>query len=239
MKYIILINLIFSLFISNVTAANNFNFSNEELAEIQKKNKEAIEQALGAYKKKVPSNVDLSKIPQPKAKFNGSLDGVMPYFNANFGEGIESSLDPKAKLKLFVSLSVPSESLNKYIQEADKLGRNNISIVLMGLKEGTTMSETVAYIGKLTKGYNVSVEIDPPSFERFGISLVPALVVYYDDPMHEAKCAINGRSEQSKALEYWEGKAGDVSISYAIEKMLDNPKTKFKGFLEGLQVKAL
>lgn len=82
-----------------------------------------------------------------------------------------------------MSLSVPKESLKKYIQEANKIGRNNISIVLRGLKEGSTMSETVAYIGSLTKGYNVSVEIDPPSFERFDISLVPAIVVYYDDPM--------------------------------------------------------
>nr|WP_269471174.1 type-F conjugative transfer system pilin assembly protein TrbC [Thiomicrorhabdus aquaedulcis] len=147
---------------------------------------------------------------------------------------VDVSQAPRAKLKLFISFSMSDASIASYIKEANRLGRDNVSLVVNGLKKGTSMKETSSYISTLTKGQNVSVEIDPPSFERFRIKSVPALVVYHDDPMYEAKCAISGQTEELTVLEEWEGTLGDVSIAYSIDKLLDSNESKFKAYLEGL-----
>lgn len=138
----------------------------------------------------------------------------------------------RPKLKLFLSFSVPEASIKKYIKEADKLGRDNISIVILGMKKGTkSLVDTMRYVSELTKGKSVSFEIDPPSFERFGITKVPALVAYQDDPAYEMKCA-TAKTEKDMPEEHFEGVYGDVSIQYSLTRMAYDRNSQFKTALQ-------
>jgi type-F conjugative transfer system pilin assembly protein TrbC len=207
--------------------------SQQDLDKIKVQNAEAMSKALSSYKQSKPSNLNLGNIPAPQAKLTGSFSQKAVEYSAAINK-IDPMATPKSKAKLFISLSMPIASIESYIKEADKLGRENISLSIIGFKKGATMRQTAAYLGSLTKGYNVSVEIDPPSFERFNIQTVPSLVIYFDDPLFEAKCAVGHQPDKMSALEKWEGTVGDVSIGYSIDALLDNPDSKFKGYLESL-----
>lgn len=210
--------------------------SQQELDNVKKSNQELIDKAMAGYKKGSHSTINLGNIPKPQVQWTGSISKDITALNNNLKD-IDLSMKPKSKLKLFVSFSVPEESLKRYVNEAAKIGRDNITLVMIGLKKDSSMRQTSSAIGQLTKGHDVAVDIDPPSFERFGIKQVPALVAYYDDPLYEAKCAVSGQPEKMSVMEHWEGTYGDVSIQYSIDKLLDNPESEFKPLLEPLLVK--
>lgn len=215
---------------SGMVMANNI--SQDDLDSIKNSNIMEMKKATEAYKKSKPSNLNLGNLPTPLTQLNGSFSQKAAEFNSGIN-GIDPLKPIESKMKLFISFSMDDESIKKYVQDAHRIGRDNISLSLIGLKNGTSMRETSSYIGKLTKGYNVSVEIDPPSFERFNIKTVPALVVYHDDPMYEAMCATGAQPEKdSKVLEKWSGTVGDVSIAYSIEHLLESSSNEFKGYLE-------
>lgn len=177
---------------------------------------------------------DLSKLPVPKIKYNGNLaSSSIQIANKNFGGNLSEA--PKKKMKVFISFSMPQGSLNRIVQQAYLIGRDSISLAINGLdKESKTFPETVKKIQELNKGTNVVIDIDPTAFERFGVKKVPAIVVYNDDPMYEAKCAVKGDLEKSqKVSEKFLGVYGDVSIDYALEYFLkNNPDADFEVFLK-------
>lgn len=228
MKKIFMAGIYLTIF-SGMAVANNI--SEDDLEAIKKNNSSQMTQAMEAYKKSQPSSLNLGNLPKPLIDINGSFNQRTKNFSLS-ADKIDPLKPIESKMKLFISFSMNDESIKKYVQEAHRIGRDNISLSLIGLKNGTSMRETSAYIGKLTKGYNVSVEIDPPAFERFDIKTVPALVVYHDDPIYEAMCATGVQPEKdSKVLEKWIGTAGDVSIAYSIEHLLEAPSNEFKGYL--------
>lgn len=76
--------------------------------------------------------------------------------------------------QVFVSFSMPEQLLVETLRDCARL---SIPATLNGLHHNSMM-ETVAQITHLTKEVpNVSIQIDPTAFERFGITQVPALVV--------------------------------------------------------------
>ncbi|GAB6071515.1 type-F conjugative transfer system pilin assembly protein TrbC [Thiomicrorhabdus hydrogeniphila] len=201
-----------------------------DLDKIKAQNAEALKKAQSAYEKAKPSQLNLGAIPTPQARLKGGFATSAENYGKQL-KGLSTVKNPTNKLNLFISFSMPESSIKKYIKEAAKLGRENITLTLIGLKQGLGMKDTSAVIGQLTKGVDVVVEINPPAFERFNITTVPTLVVYYNDPLYEAKCA-TGQQPEKKDIEHYEGVIGDVSISYALEKMLDKPDSQFKGYLQ-------
>ncbi len=76
--------------------------------------------------------------------------------------------------RVFVSFSMPDTLLEQTLSEAQKL---NVTAVLNGLVDDD-FRKTFSKIFELSKKYpSLSFQIDPPSFEKFHIHSVPALVV--------------------------------------------------------------
>lgn len=205
----------------------------EEIQALKEKNQQHMEQANQAYQHSKPSTINLANLPEPNIPVTGSFTQKIRKMGEQLSQ-IGPLEEPKPKLKLFISFSMSELAIKKHIEQANTLGRDNITLVLRGLKKDNDMRQTSSVIGELTRGKDVVVEIDPPSYERFNIKQVPAFVVYYDDPMYQAKCAVSGNTEKSEELERWEGVYGDVTIDYAIDHMLYRTQSEFKGYLEGL-----
>ena len=75
--------------------------------------------------------------------------------------------------RVFVSFSMPEQLLQETISYAAK---HQIPVVLNGFYHDS-MQETAVKIFELSKRIpNLSLQIDPPAFERYGIKQVPALV---------------------------------------------------------------
>lgn len=189
-----------------------------------------IDKAMAAYQSMKSDKSSILNLGElPKANTQIAIPSIQSIVDASKKSKQEMTVNPKQKLKLFVSFSMPELALKKYIHEADKIGRDNIEIVLRGNKKGLKLQGTVNYIGQLTKGKDVDFQIDPPSFERFGVTQVPTLVAYVDDPALKASCDTTKGKE--KAPEHFEGVLGGVSIKYALENMIDRPNTQFRELL--------
>ena len=75
--------------------------------------------------------------------------------------------------RVFVSFSMPERLLQETVLDAAK---HQIPVVLNGFYHDS-MQETAVKIFELSKRIpNLSLQIDPPAFERYGIKQVPALV---------------------------------------------------------------
>lgn len=172
--------------------------------------------------KSLPSpGINLENLP----KANPGLPSINTSQISKAWELLSNKADePKVKVKVFISFSMNDESLKRIIDQADLIGREQISLSLIGLKELSNWQLTLSKISDLTAGKDVVIEVDPNGFEKYGISQVPAIVLYRDDPVEEARCAIEGDKEKLKHLQSYIGVYGDVSIEYALDHLL---KTEF------------
>jgi len=104
-----------------------------------------------------------------------------------------------SRLLIFISFSMPKESLKALARQAKKAGG---TLVLRGLVDDSlkkTLASVIEILGADDLG---DLSIDPMAFRTFGIHAVPAMVV--------------AASSQKFDVIY-----GDVSLSYALKKMVD------------------
>ena len=146
-----------------------------------------------------------------------NLKSIKPLVNSDFSDEIKSdnvSLDSSssmispdspltiptsAQLLIFISFSMPEESLKALAKQAKKVGG---VLVLRGLVDNSvkkTLAKIVAVFGKEELN---GLTIDPLGFQDFGIKAVPAIVV----------------TESSKKFDII---YGDVSLYYALKKVVD------------------
>jgi type-F conjugative transfer system pilin assembly protein TrbC len=87
------------------------------------------------------------------------------------GMNLKSQKDEKslAQLLIFVSSTMPQESIKVLGQQAQKIGAH---IVFRGLVGGT-FPKTQSYM----KDLGVTVEIDPPKFEDYKVTVVPTFIL--------------------------------------------------------------
>lgn len=79
------------------------------------------------------------------------------------------SKNSSTKFYIFVSASMPQESLKALGREAQKIGAH---VVFRGLV-GETFPATQAYM----KDLNIAAEIDPPKFDDFQVTVVPTFIL--------------------------------------------------------------
>lgn len=108
---------------------------------------------------------------------------------------------------IFVSFSMPDESLKGWLREANII---NAPVIVRGFINNS-FKDTINKIGILTTDNHGGVQIDPMLFERFHVDKVPAVIVVKDpDCMPGMSCTLD------YAVVY-----GDVTLSYALKKIGD------------------
>jgi conjugal transfer pilus assembly protein TrbC len=108
---------------------------------------------------------------------------------------------------IFVSFSMPDESLKGWLREANMV---NASVIVRGFVNNS-FKDTINKIGALTKNNHSGVQIDPTLFQQFHVEKVPAVVV-----VKEPNC-ITGMS----CIFDYDIIYGDVQLSYALKKIVD------------------
>lgn len=222
-----------ALCFSAMAFANDASVTDDALAKARESAQSALAKVKPVESTEPVTKIDLSKIPAPLVKYNGDLVSSSVKV-AGYGQNQPmTSTEPQKKLQVFISFSMPKESIQRYIEQANLLGRDNIELTIIGLDESNSLQKTAFRIGQITKGKNVEINIDPNAFERFGINQVPALVVYKDDPIYAATCAIQGEQEKVKDMERFLSVYGDVSVDYALDHLLKHNKdSEFSGYME-------
>ena len=97
---------------------------------------------------------------------------------------------PTARIYLFLSSSVPDETVRAYISTIAHAERDEIVPVLRGLVKGRDFQASAGYFNRILqeepdcrdtretkcRRYQVPIRIDPLLFDRYGITRVPTLV---------------------------------------------------------------
>lgn len=74
---------------------------------------------------------------------------------------------------VFISFSIPETSLKQWLSQANKIGA---PVVLRGFVNNS-FKETAADLQAVIGNTRTGVQIDPPSFEKYHITQVPAVVM--------------------------------------------------------------
>jgi type-F conjugative transfer system pilin assembly protein TrbC len=142
------------------------------------------------------------------------------------------SLAGNSYIYIFVSASMPEETIRAYVKDTALLKEHNIFIAFRGMVGNPPkIKETSKYIKKILqkdagcqgkcKRYNVRFAVDPVLFENYKVTEVPTFV--YD---RQVKNRDAGRKKEIKnESEYYKLK-GDVSLEYALEIFRRETKEK-------------
>ena len=110
--------------------------------------------------------------------------------------GQVGSLAAGEKIYLFISSSVPDETVHAYIAALDRAGDPNLSLVMRGFVGGIARAQAKkgqSYFGSILKKeldcprtqtpcerYQVAIRLKPSLFTRYGITKVPAVIYKHD-----------------------------------------------------------
>jgi type-F conjugative transfer system pilin assembly protein TrbC len=209
-----------------------------EIKGIDNNNDEATRRA-SAVAKKFYSEQYQSRLNKEMARIKTDLFAMGEKENSEIVypdtiKALEQSLGPGSYLYIFISSSLPENTIRAYVQDTALLKEQNIMIILRGMiGQPAKLKETAKYIKKIIqkdpecekkcKVYKVRFAIDPGLFEKYNITEVPAFV--YDQNVKTMRQNIGNKKEDKSAGEFYKLK-GDVSIEYALEIFRRETKEK-------------
>lgn len=142
------------------------------------------------------------------------------------------------RIYIFVSSSVPRQTLRNYAVDLDKLRDPGISMVMRGFVGGMKyVKPTLEFVTKTIvkdescdaakekcETYSVNIGIDPMLFRRYRITQVPA-VVYVKGLSVVDQAMSEGISNNAKASDFYVV-YGDASLDYVLERIHKETKSK-------------
>jgi type-F conjugative transfer system pilin assembly protein TrbC len=146
----------------------------------------------------------------------------------------EHSLSKGSYLYIFISSSMPKNTIRAYAQDVALLKEQNIIIVLRGMiGQPAKLKETAKYIQNIIKKdpecerkcklSKARFSIDPKLFEKYNITDVPVFV--YDWKVKTMEPGVGRETGNKTGSEYLKLK-GDVSLEYALEIFRRETKEK-------------
>lgn len=110
------------------------------------------------------------------------------------------------EMMIFVSFSMPRESLLRIVEQSERTGAR---LIFRGFY-GDKMTDMAARIGALLGKHHVEAVIHPPAFSQFKVTQVPALVLAQSDAGDQLD---SGCAQPDRYVKV----TGDVSQDYALE----------------------
>ena len=168
---------------------------------------------------RMPTPEELGRVPLPSVR-PGALPVPSPSAQTpdlaamarGFREQVDQSVtDSPLKLGpgllVFVSFSLPEPTLQRLIDQA---ARVRATLILRGLIDGS-MQTTALRVRELIGQRKVGFQIDPPLFDRYGITVAPTFVVVSGTDAEACQGTACGKTDKFAAV------SGDVSVDYALE----------------------
>jgi len=191
--------------------------------------KEGMKAAQEAYQTFQSDNI--------QAKIKEEKDSLL---NNEFKEVLESKdiealkkLGDGERIYIFISSSIPVETIRNYIKTIDAVNDPRICLVMRGfIGDVTDMKKTLTYIRSLLmknpacndmtcQVFKSEVLIDPMLFRLYDVKAVPSIVyaknVFITDPEKS-----EGSLSNADGLKI----SGDISLQYALEKMAEKTESQ-------------
>jgi conjugal transfer pilus assembly protein TrbC len=148
---------------------------------------------------------ELRNLPQPAASAP-DLASFAPVHRPSVPRG--NAANPEVpELMVFVSFSLPRETLRRIVHQSERSGA---VLILRGLK-GHSLTQTGEEIARLVGERNVTILIHPPAFQQFQVRQVPSLVLARSGSA--AKIAEDGCAPAASFIRI----DGDVGQDYALD----------------------
>jgi type-F conjugative transfer system pilin assembly protein TrbC len=139
-------------------------------------------------------------------------------------------LPANERIYIFISSSIPRETLRNYVRDVARLKEPNVKLVMRGLIGGVKyIKPTMRFVsGILLKNpscapentrcerYAAGVNVDPLLFRRYGIREVPAIVYARNVSVLDAEMS-EGMERNVKSGDYYVIH-GDVALGYALDR---------------------
>lgn len=123
----------------------------------------------------------------------------------------DSNTKKMSSILIFVSFSMPTQSLEAYLRDAKKI---HASVVIRGLIDNS-FQKTYRVIADLVKtSGGDGVELNPIWFKRFGVQVVPAIVVVPEG----SPCFKNDTCKKESDFDIM---TGDITLSSALKIIRD------------------
>ena len=149
---------------------------------------------------RVPSP-DLSALPRPATTTADPAD-----LARQFRQQPIQTKPATPEMMIFVSFSMPRESLRRIVEQSETTGAR---LIFRGFA-GDKMTDMAARIGALLGQHRVEAVIHPPAFTQFKVDQVPALVLAQSDAGNQLD---SGCAQPERYVKV----TGDVSQDYALE----------------------
>ncbi len=206
-----------------------------DMAALENKNEDAAKRADEAakqfYSEKYQNklNKEMERIKTETFKM-GDKENKEMYSDSN--NKPKYSLAGNSYIYIFVSASMPEETIRAYVKDTALLKEHNIFIAFRGmLGNPPKIKETSKYIKKILqkdagcqgkcKRYKVRFAVDPILFENYKVTEMPTFV--YDRLVKNRD--VGRKKEIKNESEYYKLK-GDVSLEYALEIFRRETKAK-------------
>ena len=174
-----------------------------------------------AFQKKCNAEVERLKATIFKDQIEGARKAYSELPDGEtYGTG---TLPLNERIYVFISSSMPEQTLKNYVNALDRLRDSNIEMVMRGFVGGIKkIAPTQKFIQKIVlkpdgSVYSVSIIIDPILFSKYGVGRVPCVV--YDRSV-AADIHADADSD-SYYLMY-----GDASLEYAIERIQEESQSE-------------
>lgn len=172
--------------------------------------RQRMEEALGSGKLPkdfgAPSVPKVESLPKPEAK-QADIAKIAEGYRQFPATSNRPSASDSPELMIFVSFSMPRESLERIVIQSEKSGA---VLVLRGFK-GNSMARMGEDIAKLIGKRNVTAIIHPPAFTQFKVTQVPALVLA--KPSQATRIGTDGCAAPTSYIKV----DGDVTQDYALD----------------------
>jgi conjugal transfer pilus assembly protein TrbC len=114
-------------------------------------------------------------------------------------------------LLIFVSFSLPKESLKLWAEQASRLG---CPLLMRGFVDNDLTKTTVKTQFLFGTEANVEVSIDPEKFQKFNIDVVPAVVI-----VESEKTGLEKESPNDNVVPPFDVVYGDTSLEEALNRI--------------------
>jgi len=150
----------------------------------------------------------------------------------------KGKLLPTERIYIFISSSIPIQTLRNYALALDRLGDPNIVMVMRGFVDGMKhIKPTIKFVGGILRKdpscdmtkqkcetFRADFQIDPLLFRRYQIAKVPAVVYATDVNVMDVQMS-EGLESNTEVSDYYV-LYGDASLEYVLDTIHKGTKSK-------------
>ena len=186
--------------------------NNEDYEVYAKKQQEKAKVLIAPYKAEIAELIKSVKTRQLHSGIKSGAASKCPYLEKNTNAAASDASDAgQLPIAIFVSFSMPKESIKGWINQAKKVGA---SVYIRGLVNNS-FKDTAKAVNELIQDNKGGLLIDPTLFKKHAIIQVPAVVLLDEDNFDVVY--------------------GNVTLDYALEKINKSRGGERKDLLEAIK----